>query len=97
MRAATAIAAIALAAIAAAATAPAPIAPLRGVHPDAAPLYGGPRFACDGGRVRLAASAVNDDYCDCADGTDEPGEMVEKRMEVKGCSDRDGGSENTKT
>ena len=29
-------------------------------------------FECDGGAVRLPASAVDDDYCDCADGSDEP-------------------------
>lgn len=31
------------------------------------------QFACDGGRVVLPWDRVNDDYCDCADGTDEPG------------------------
>ena len=30
-------------------------------------------FVCDGGEVVLPLSAVNDDYCDCEDGTDEYG------------------------
>ena len=30
-------------------------------------------FVCDGGAVVLDMSAVNDDYCDCEDGTDEYG------------------------
>ena len=29
-------------------------------------------FVCDGGATRLRAAAVDDDYCDCADGSDEP-------------------------
>ena len=37
--------------------------------------YSGPQFQCDGSRT-LASSAVNDDYCDCADGTDEPGQAA---------------------
>ena len=30
-------------------------------------------FVCDGGAVVLPLAAVNDDYCDCADGSDEYG------------------------
>lgn len=30
------------------------------------------KFACDLGSKSLPASAVNDDFCDCADGSDEP-------------------------
>ena len=29
-------------------------------------------FVCDGGATRLPPTAVDDDYCDCADGSDEP-------------------------
>lgn len=34
--------------------------------------YTGSEFVCDGG-VRFPVGVVNDDYCDCNDGTDEPG------------------------
>ncbi|KAJ3302183.1 hypothetical protein HDU93_006752, partial [Gonapodya sp. JEL0774] len=30
-------------------------------------------FVCTSGKERLPYSVVNDDYCDCADGSDEPG------------------------
>jgi protein kinase C substrate 80K-H len=30
-------------------------------------------YVCDGDRT-LPVSRLNDDYCDCADGSDEPGE-----------------------
>lgn len=57
----------ALAAAAAFAAAP------RGVPGSLALVYGGATFTClDRSRV-LDASAVNDDFCDCADGSDEPG------------------------
>lgn len=36
-------------------------------------VVGGPTFRCLDGSATLPASAVNDDYCDCADGSDEPG------------------------
>jgi len=31
------------------------------------------KFICDGGKKKLPVSAVNDDYCDCDDGSDEYG------------------------
>jgi hypothetical protein len=48
---------------------------LRGAHPDVLALLLGDEgmFACDGGAVVLPLSRFNDDYCDCADGADEPG------------------------
>ncbi|EGZ14058.1 hypothetical protein PHYSODRAFT_514136 [Phytophthora sojae] len=30
-------------------------------------------FTCDNGQQRLELSRINDNYCDCADGSDEPG------------------------
>ena len=47
--------------------------PPRGVDPVVAASYQGTQFVCDGGAVTLDASKINDDYCDCKDGTDEPG------------------------
>ncbi len=36
--------------------------------------YSGKTFECkDGSKTGLPLSKVNDDYCDCADGSDEPG------------------------
>eukprot|EP00505_MAST-04D_sp_SCG-Rhode-Island_P000867 Stramenopile-MAST_4_protein_867 len=43
---------------------------LFGVNPTYARVDGA-EFVCDG--KPLAAAKVNDDYCDCVDGTDEPG------------------------
>lgn len=54
--------------------------PLRGVAPADASKYhpikneqGQLRWKCLDGSKELSWSAVNDDYCDCADGSDEPG------------------------
>lgn len=44
-----------------------------GVDPKNAARFQGETFVCDGGAVSLDFSRVNDDYCDCADGADEPG------------------------
>ena len=44
-----------------------------GVDPARAARFQGETFVCDGGAVSLPFSRVNDDYCDCADGADEPG------------------------
>jgi len=33
-------------------------------------------FTCLDGSLTVPFSSVNDDYCDCADGTDEPGTML---------------------
>ena len=30
-------------------------------------------FACLDGEMRVAWASVNDDFCDCSDGSDEPG------------------------
>lgn len=47
--------------------------PPRGVDPVAAAAYLRPRFLCDGGTTTLDSAKINDEYCDCKDGTDEPG------------------------
>ena len=44
-----------------------------GVAPAQRALYRRKTLACDGGAVRLPRSQINDDFCDCADGADEPG------------------------
>ncbi|MCO5546876.1 hypothetical protein L7F22_000313 [Adiantum nelumboides] len=50
---------------------------LRGVAPQDAHLYrassDGKTWKCLHSGQQIAASAVNDDYCDCDDGSDEPG------------------------
>jgi protein kinase C substrate 80K-H len=44
------------------------------VHPSLLASYrASDRFSCDDGRVVLDPSKINDEYCDCADGMDEPG------------------------
>lgn len=46
----------------------------RGVPQAKAPLYApADTFTCLDGSLRLPYAFVNDDYCDCRDGTDEPG------------------------
>jgi len=35
--------------------------------------YAGNTFTCDGGRVTLTMAKINDQFCDCEDGADEPG------------------------
>jgi protein kinase C substrate 80K-H len=50
----------------------------RGAHPDTLAVLsaagtGNDEFACDAGATVLPLSRFNDDYCDCADGADEPG------------------------
>lgn len=47
----------------------------RGVNPDHAKAYnnGANRFQCLDGSMSISWDSVNDDYCDCGDGSDEPG------------------------
>lgn len=50
---------------------------LRGIHPDFLKEYQSDihkgTFRCRDGSAEIDAKAINDDYCDCKDGSDEPG------------------------
>lgn len=46
---------------------------LHGVNPADASLYKSSSFKCFDGSRTMPPDAINDDYCDCADGSDEPG------------------------
>jgi hypothetical protein len=49
-------------------------ASVRGVAPDLQAYYaGGDTFTCITSGTHIPMDRVNDDVCDCADGTDEPG------------------------
>jgi hypothetical protein len=48
----------------------------RGVSPATASLYSGTVFICRDGSKTIPIAKVNDNYCDCADGSDEPGLLV---------------------
>eukprot|EP01031_Cornospumella_fuschlensis_P026040 gene26040-31442_t len=49
------------------------VSKVRGVAPHLSTKYDQEKFVCDGGKVILNPSSINDDYCDCQDGSDEPG------------------------
>eukprot|EP00906_Rhabdomonas_costata_P025214 RCo036109 len=46
---------------------------IHGVAPSERSRYTGSTFTCADGSVKIPLSQVNDDYCDCLDGSDEPG------------------------
>ena len=46
---------------------------VRGVPPSLDAAYAATPFKCLDTKLAIDAARVNDDYCDCADGTDEPG------------------------
>ena len=50
--------------------------PIRGLNPAVADRYTGEgdKFACLDGSKIIPFKRVNDDYCDCPDGSDEPGD-----------------------
>ncbi|KAK2943057.1 putative Glucosidase II beta subunit [Blattamonas nauphoetae] len=47
--------------------------PTLGLHPDNLPFYSGDTFTCRDNSSTIPVSKVNDDHCDCADCSDEPG------------------------
>ncbi|GJP58163.1 hypothetical protein CLOP_g22031 [Closterium sp. NIES-67] len=49
------------------------VKPLRGVPPQDKALFSGDVISCRDGSRKVHISRVNDDFCDCPDGTDEPG------------------------
>mmetsp|Transcript_6113 Transcript_6113/g.8901 ORF Transcript_6113/g.8901 Transcript_6113/m.8901 type:complete len:449 (+) Transcript_6113:12-1358(+) len=46
---------------------------LRGVNPKYENEYKSDNLVCDGGKTQLKPDQINDNYCDCEDGFDEPG------------------------
>lgn len=46
-----------------------------GIDPEMAPLYASSKgdFTCLDGKKKIKYQQLNDDFCDCADGSDEPG------------------------
>eukprot|EP01132_Coremiostelium_polycephalum_P009336 gene9336-11449_t len=49
------------------------LSPQFGVSPEEVQYYSGKQFNCLRSNKQIPISQVNDDYCDCPDGTDEPG------------------------
>ena len=57
---------------------------LRGVDPAFAASYSPQQgsFTCLDGGSQISTDRLNDDYCDCVDGSDEPG-MLRSKVEAK--------------
>lgn len=58
---------------------------LRGINPDLASLYSGVggTFTCISGIPKtIPFTRVNDDYCDCPDGSDEPGKVIKVHLSL---------------
>lgn len=51
-------------------------AKVRGVRPDLVDKYQTGSFTCLDGSKSIDFSQVNDNYCDCPDGSDEPGGLM---------------------
>lgn len=52
---------------------PTPLTTVRGLSPEQRERWEASGLKCAGSGVQLTLARINDDYCDCADGTDEPG------------------------
>lgn len=61
-------------------TGPGLVSSVRGMHPDLARWYTGKdgSFSCRDGSRTMPFDRVNDNYCDCIDGSDEPGAHAEQ-------------------
>ncbi|KAF6158443.1 hypothetical protein GIB67_022040 [Kingdonia uniflora] len=46
---------------------------MRGVHPKDEEYFGSDLIRCKDGSITFSRDRLNDGFCDCADGTDEPG------------------------
>lgn len=57
-----------------------------GVQPSLAHLYSGDTFKCLSGTESMPAARLNDDVCDCADGSDEPGAAGHVRQIAPHCA-----------
>lgn len=49
------------------------LTPLTGVSPHLSEKYSSETFKCDGNTKTISIKEVNDEFCDCKDGSDEPG------------------------
>jgi len=56
---------------------------VRGVPGRDKEKFSGLRFLCDNGALEAPIEMVNDEYCDCEDGTDEPGTSACSSTEVE--------------
>ena len=56
--------------------------PIRGVPNDRLQHYSGNHFTCAKSGDRIPTSKVNDEVCDCADGTDEPGTLIASHASI---------------
>lgn len=50
-----------------------PVSPLLGISPQDEKYFAGAVIACRDGSKSFPRDRLNDDFCDCPDGTDEPG------------------------